>query len=215
MKELSASRLGPWLYKRISALQTWQLLLLLVPFVFVSATLLRMNNLGMVERRETVLNADAQGNIDTVQRSLASLQSYVSAHMNTDMGNGVYLQTSYNKAYDAALNSAADTNNPNSAVYQQASVECRAKWQGGVASFRNDYVQCVIDRVSQLSPESETSAALPTADDYRFDYVSPLWSPDFAGLFVGLSALIVLLIVIKTLSYLAFRLLLRRYYRHA
>lgn len=200
---------------RIAHLQVWQLFLVLVLLVFVSATFLRMNNLGMVERRQAVLDADKAGDSGAVQRSLADLQGYVAAHMNTDLGNGVYLQSSYDKAYDAALAGAADTTNPNSAVYQQASIECRAKWQGGVASFRNDYVQCVVDRVSQLAPQAQQTANLPTADDYRFDFVSPVWSPDFAGLFVALSVIVGMLIVIKSLTYLALRLVVRRLYRRA
>lgn len=206
-----AGRFGRWFVH----LHSWQLLLLLIPLVFVSATFLRLNNLGMVERRDAVLTADKAGDPDAIQRSLADLQQYVSNHMNTDMGKGVYLQSSYNRAYDAALNAAADANNPNSAVYQQAALTCRAKWKGGVESFRDDYVQCVVDQVSALAPGKDATAVLPQADDYRFVYVSPAWSPDFAGLFVALSAFVVLLILIKVISYMIFRLLVRRYYKHA
>jgi hypothetical protein len=198
---------------RVAELHVWQLVLLLVPLIFLSATFLRMNNLGMVERRAAVLAADKAGNPDTVQRALADLQSFVSGHMNTDMGKGVYLQASYNKAYDSALSSAADTNNPNSTVYQQAALTCRSRFVGGVQSFRDDYVQCVVDQVSQLAPQATATAALPKADDYRFDYVSPLWSPDFAGLFTLLTAIVGLLIIVKAITWLILRLLVRRYYR--
>lgn len=200
---------------RVAGLHVWQLALLLVPLVFLSATFLRMNNLGMVERRDAVLTADKAGTTDDVQRSLADLQNYVAAHMNTGIGKGVYLQSIYDKAYDAALQGAADTDNPNSAVYQQASVECRAKWKGGVESFRDDYVQCVVDRVSQLAPQANPTATLPQADDYRFDYVSPLWSPDFAGLFTLLTGVIIILILVKIITWVILRLLVRRYYRRA
>jgi hypothetical protein len=205
----SFARLGRKAGKGATALRTWQLALLLIPLVFVSATLLRMNNLGMVERRQAVLNADQAGDVDALKRSLTDLQQFVSHHMNTDMGNGLYLQYSYDKAYDAALSAAADSTNPNSAVYQQASVECRSRYQGYQASFRADYVQCVIDRVSSLAPEAEKTAALPSADNYRFAYASPLWSPDFAGLFVALSAIVVVLIIIRSLAYWLFRLIVR------
>jgi len=214
---LTITNLGTHIVRGMGALRTWQLLLLLVPLLFVSATLLRMNNLGMVERRDAVLNADKAGDTDIIQRSLADLQRYVSGHMNTDMGNGLYLQYSYDRAYDAALSAASEGTNPNSAVYQQASVDCRSRFVGGVESFRNDYVQCVLQRVETLSPDADATgrANLPEADNYRFDYISPVWSLDFAGLFVALSALVVLLIVIKIISYGIFRVLVRRYYKRA
>lgn len=214
MKALS---LGTRIVGGYGNLRAWQLALLLVPLVFVSATLLRMNNLGMVERRSAVLTADQAGSTDDVTRSLADLQNYVSAHMNTDLGSGLYLKYSYQRAYDAALSAAAETNgtNPNSAVYQQASIDCRSRFKGGVESYRNDYVQCVVDRVSQLAPQAQATANLPSATDYRFDFVSPVWSPDFAGLAVALTALTALLVLIKGLGYLVFRLLVRRYYRRA
>ena len=209
--------IGARVVRLVLALRTWQLVLLLVPLVFVSASLLRMNNLGMVERRNVVLSADQAGNTDAIQRSLADLQNYVSGHMNTEMGNGLYLQYSYNRAYDAALSAASQATNPNSAVYQQASVDCRSRFVGGVASFRNDYVQCVLQRVEALSPGANATAGanLPQADNYRFAYASPVWSPDSAGLFVALTALVVVLILIKVTSYMIFRLLVGRYFRRA
>lgn len=217
LKNVRISELGARLGRGFLALRTWQLLLMLVPLIFVSATLLRMNNLGMVERRDAVMSADKAGDTDAIQRSLADLQQYVSGHMNTDMGKGLYLQYSYNRAYDAALTAASEATNPNSAVYQQASIDCRSRFVGGVESFRNDYVQCVLQRVAALAPgtDATASANLPKSDSYRFDYVSPLWSPDFAGLFVLLTGVVLLLILIKATSYAVFRLLVRRYYRRA
>lgn len=202
---------------RVGGLRAWQLALILIPLLFVSATFLRFNNLGMVERRDAVLSADKDGDADAVARSLTDLQHYVAAHMNTDLGKGVYLQYSYDRARDAALSSATDAANPNSAVYQQAALDCRSRFVGGVASFRNDYVQCVVERVQALSPQADAvaSANLPAADSYRFDYESPAWTPDFAGFFTALSALVVFLIVVRAVSWLVLRLLVRRYYRRA
>ena len=40
--------------KRISRVRTWQLVLLLILLVLAAAALLRLNNIGMVERRDAV-----------------------------------------------------------------------------------------------------------------------------------------------------------------
>ena len=43
--------------KRLSQVKTWQLVILLIMAGFISATFLRLNNVGMIERREAVENA--------------------------------------------------------------------------------------------------------------------------------------------------------------
>ncbi|MEO5499326.1 MAG: hypothetical protein ABIR46_02415, partial [Candidatus Saccharimonadales bacterium] len=134
--------------RRVQLLKTWQLVILLFLGVLLSATFLRLNNLEMVERRNAVIAADETGDKAAIQATVVDLQGYVSRHMNTNLGNGFYLAKSYDRDRDAALANVNQSTNPNSSVYQQASVECRQRFQGGRESFRNDYVQCVVDRVS-------------------------------------------------------------------
>ncbi len=202
------------LLRWVRALKTWQLVVLLLLFSLGAATLLRMNSLGMIERRSAVLAADEKGDMVKLKSSLVDLQTYVSRHMNTSMGNGFFLTKTYERDRDAALASAGDATNPSSSVYQQASIECRERWKGGVASFRNDYVQCVIERVSALSPAGDAAAIkLPKADNYKITYASPLWSPDLAGFVVAICVLIVVVIVGRMVMILVLRAMLRRHYQ--
>lgn len=211
-KRLLKKRL--WQLQRV---KTWQLLIILLVLLFIAATFLRLNNLGMVERREVVLAADERGDEAAIERSLVALQHYVSAHMNTSLQNGIYLEHEYQRDRDAALRAASESQNPNSDVYQQASVECQARFQGGVESFRNDYVQCVIDRVAQLNQGEDPvdSLQLPRADMYHYNFVSPLWSPDFAGLFVLLCILVMIIIIVRVVTGVILRLMLRIHYKKA
>lgn len=203
--------------KVISRLKTWQLLVILFMMVIVSATLLRLNSLGMVERRAAVIAADEKGDKAALRASIAELQTYVSHHMNTSLAGGLYLAKTYERDRDAALAAAESTTNPNSSVYQQASIECRQRWKGGVASFRNDYVQCVVEKVGTLTPQSDPAAnlKLPKADAYRISFASPLWTPDAAGLSVLICLILVLLIVVRLVTLVILRLLLKRHFRHA
>lgn len=205
-----------WL-KRVRALKTWQLLVLLLIMVIVSATLLRLNNLGMIHRRTAVINADAKGDSEALRKSIVELQNYVSSHMNTSLVGGLYLSKTYERDRDAALAAAENATNPSSSVYQQASIECRARWKGGVASFRQDYVQCVVEKVGSLAPQSDPTAGLklPKADAYRINFVSPLWTPDIAGLSVLVCVLLILAIVTRLITLVILRLLLRQHYRSA
>lgn len=201
--------------RRLQLLKTWQLLILLLLGVIVSATLLRLNNLGMVERRSAVVAADEAGDPTRLKESIVELQRYVSTHMNTSLGEGFFLAKTYERDRAAALASAGDATNPNSSVYQQASVECRSRFQGGRESFRNDYVQCVVERVGALSPQADASEALnlPRADAYRVNFSPPAWSLDGAGLSVAFCVLITGVIIGRFLLVVLLRLMLRHHYR--
>lgn len=198
---------------RLKRVKTWQLVIILLLMSLVAATLLRMNNLGMVERREAVIVADEKGDKAAIKTALVELQAYVTSHMNTDLGNGVYLVKTYERDRAAALRAAENTDNPNAEAYQQASLDCRSRFQGGVESFRNDYVQCVIERVSALEGQDDPpSLRLPKADTYRYDFVSPLISLDAAGIAVLTCLFITSVILLRLITLAVIRLLLRRHY---
>jgi len=200
---------------KLPHLKTWQLVVIVLLISLVSATFLRLNNLEMIERRTAVLSADQKGDKEEIRASLVNLQNYMSHHMNTQLNGGLYLSESYNRDRDAALEVANSTSNPNSAVYQQASIECRARWQGGVASFRNDYVQCVIDKVSALSASTDPTASLrlPSVSSYRYDFASPLISFDLAGISVLITVILLLIILGRIISNIVLSLVLRRHYQ--
>lgn len=207
-------RLNHWL-NRVRKLHTWQLIIILLLGLIVSITLLRLNSLGMVERRTAVIAADKKGDREELRRTIVELQRYVTKHMNTSLENGFFLAKTYERDRDAALQAAGDATNPQSAVYQQASIDCRSRFQGGRESFRNDYVQCVIDRVSTLSAQTDAEQALklPKADAYKVTFSSPLWTPDLAGLAVAFCVLITLVILGRLGLVFALRLMLRQHYR--
>jgi hypothetical protein len=199
----------------VHRLKNWQLIIILLLGVLLSASLLRLNNLGMVERRSAVIAADESGDPQRLQASVVELQNYISHHMNTSLDNGFYLTKSYERDRDVALQNAGSATNPNSAVYQQASVECRSRVPGGRESFRNDYVTCVIERVASLSPQTnaEQSLNLPKPEAYKINFASPVWSPDLAGLSVAFCILVTLVIFGRLVLLLILRLLLRQHYR--
>lgn len=199
--------------------KTWQLIIILIPLLFVAATFLRLNNLGMVERRDAVMEADKKGDKNDMEKKILDLQHYVSSHMNTNLDKGIYLEESYKRDRAAAIEaatSATNASNPNSAVYQQASIECRERFQGGVASFRNDYVQCVVERVRSLGQgqAASTELKLPTVDSYRHNFSSPLFSFDLAGISAFLCLLLIVVIVFRLLAILFLQTVLKFRQKH-
>lgn len=163
----------------------------------------------MIEAREKIKTADISGNSEAIRQSLTELQHYASGHMNASSGV-IYLQESYNRDYSNALAEAANTRNPSSDVYQQASIDCRARFQGGVASFQNDYVACVAAAVSNLPAEQQQDINLPHPSSYRYSFSSPLISLDAAGVSVVITAFLASFVIFKIIGVIVLRTLLKR-----
>jgi len=203
---LNKRQLHHW-FGIIKRVKTWQLLLLLVVLVGLSAFFLRQNNLQMLTLRNLVLKAD-EDNVD-VDKALLNLQHYVTAHMNTNLGSGVALQHSYERAYTAAVDAAANSNNPQAAIYTQVELQCRPVYQS-THSFPA-YTACAHDKLGQLSPGQDPLANVktPSSDLYIFNFTSPLWSPDVAGFTVVLTLFVAILVIFKSITYLILRAILR------
>jgi hypothetical protein len=192
----------------INRVKTWQLLILLVFCGLVAVTALRQNNLRMIELRNAVTKADEDPAGD-IKKALHDLQNYVTAHMNTNLGNGIYLQETYQRAYTLAVQAAVTATNPQSALYAQVELECRPVYQR-TKSFPA-YTQCAHDRLAQLAPEQDALANLkaPPTDLYHYNFISPLISFDPAGVFVIITGVILLMIVTRWIAYAALSLVLR------
>jgi hypothetical protein len=200
--------------RQLQRVKTWQLLVLLLLMGFVAATFLRLNNIGMSERREAVLAADkaAETTFDSTvtQNRLYDLQRYVAAHMNTETGqfdlDGQYRRDAQ-KVVDAAKQSSGSGVNINAA----AEAVCKPRY----TVWSPAYVQCFADELAKYppSPDPVQNVNLPNPKLYRYSFSSPLWSPDFAGWSVVICGVIIVMIIARLLSLAVLRLLLKRHYR--
>lgn len=199
--------------KRLQRVKTWQLVILLILASFLAATFLRLNNIGMVERRNAVLAADEAGNNDNTITRLYDLQRYVSTHMNADMGKGLYLVSSYKRDVQTAYNKASSDNNPNGNIYKKAQDVCAPQF----TRWSEAYVQCTTSQLAKYPAATNLVDAvnLPRADGYLHVYVSPLWSPDFAGWSVLVCIALLLMIVARLVSLVILRLILHHHYKTA
>ena len=197
--------------KRLQRIKTWQLFILLIIMGFLSATFLRLNNIGMIERREAVINADEASNNDITQNRLYDLQRYVSAHMNTDMGKGVYLQAAYQRDVQNAYAKASQDSNVNGNIYKKVQEVCMPQF----SHWSYAYIQCTTDELAKYPASNSliSSINLPRADAYLHVFASPLWSPDFAGWSVIIFMVILTMIIVRLTSVWILRLLLRRHYK--
>ncbi len=200
--------------KQVQRVKTWQLIILLILALLVSATFLRLNNIGMIERRTAVEQSDKRGDRTALFNNLYSLQRYVSEHMNADPGR-IALEHQYQRDVDAIKKKAEQSDrNGGSPANRKAAAVCDP--QAAANGWRwpdPRYISC-IDTVLKSFPAAErpSNLELPNANLYYHTFVSPRWSPDFAGWSLVVTGVIFLMIIIRTISLLILKALLRKHY---
>lgn len=202
--------------KQLQRIKTWQLVILLLLAVIIAATFLRLNNIGMVERRSAVLAADEAGNSEDIKNRLYDLQRYVSHHMNTSTDK-IALDGQYHRDSQKAKEAAEATGNgdSNGNVYGKAAAVCDPI---GIAQGWRwpdpRYIACVDTELSKYPAANGpvNTIELPSANLYYHVFTSPIWSPDFAGWSLVVCIVIGIVIIVRTLSLLVLRILLRRHY---
>ncbi len=196
--------------KRLQRIKTWQLVILLLFSVFISATFLRLNNIGMVERREAVIAADEAGDGAVLQARLYDLQRHVSVHMNTNLGQGVFLQHSYERDYQIAYERSAETDNPHGDVYQKAFDVCAPRF----THYSQAFTECITSELAKYPASANLieEVAPPPQSIYWHTFASPLWSPDFAGWSVLVSLAILVMIIARLIGLAVLRILVKRHY---
>ena len=193
---------------QLQRVKTWQLIILLILASFVSATFLRLNNIGMVERREAVYTADIAGVDKITQSRLYDLQRYVSGHMNTDMDKGAFLMAAYNRDKQVLMTKAASGQNGN--IYKKAQDVCAPQY----SHWSPAYVQCTVSELAKYPAGADLNSSVNLSPNlYLHVFQSPLWSPDFAGWSLVVCVVILIMIITRFTSVGILRLLLRRHYK--
>lgn len=203
--------------KQLQRVKTWQLLLVLLVALLIAATFLRLNNIGMVQRRDAVLAADKSGTPEDIKNRLYDLQRYVSEHMNADSGR-IALEYQYERDSTEAKTAAeaAGSSNPNGNVYQKAADVCDPLGQAQGWRWPDPrYIACIDTELSKYPAATgpEPTLQLPDINQYYHTFVSPRWSPDYAGFSVLICIVIALTLVARIVTVGVLRLLLRRHYR--
>ena len=204
--------------KRLSQIKTWQLVILLIMSGFISATFLRLNNVGMVERRESVENADKAGDIVNLQQRLYDLQRYVSTHMNADPGK-IALDHTYKQMYNRKLKEFEEEikNQSNNDTVSKVRAVCdtRAQQGGyGRATTQADprYVSCINEEWEKYPAAKVANLQFeaPSTEPYYHTFVSPIWSADYAGWSLLVTIFIAMIIVMRLVVLGMLKLMLRR-----
>jgi hypothetical protein len=172
----------------------WYLLLAAIIFGTICVFSLRANYTTMTKLRAEVYAAD-QNNVDIIG-SLDRLRSFVNQHMNTnlDSGNGVYPPIQLTHTYDRLQAAEKErVNTANSQIYTAAQSYCEGLYPGSFSG--GPRVPCI----EQYVKDHGTTAKTIPDGLYKFNFATPRWSPDLAGLTLLAAALFGTLAVLRFL----------------
>jgi hypothetical protein len=195
-----------YLWRRIKPIKPWYLLAMLLVTVMIAVIALRSNNLTMVGLRADVYKAD-EANGD-VAGALHKLQAFVYGHMNTELStsDGVYppiqLKYTYQRLQEAET---AKVTGQSDSTYAEAQVYCEQQLPTGFSGRTR--VQCIEDYVSTHGA-TQTAKKIPDAM-YKFNFISPSWSPDLAGFAVAISIILLILLILRVAAALAIKYLVK------
>lgn len=177
------------------------LLGLCIMFAVIAVFALRANNQRMVTLRAAVFTADKENG--DIEGALKTLREYVFAHMNTNLSSGfsavkppIQLKYHYERLQAAAK---ADYEAASKTLVNTAEATCVAQFPGNVLS------QARLNCARDYAASHPVTLRIIPEDQYKFDFISPRWTPDKAGLSIAASTLFLLLFVIRFASELAIR----------
>ncbi len=180
---------------RIRAFKPYYFLVAAVVFAVIGVVGLRQNNLKTIELRDELLRVDeANGDVET---ALRNLREHIYSHMNSELGGGdasiqhpVQLTHTYDRLVKAEENRVSAHNEK---MYTEAQTTCERQFPRGLSG--SNRLKCIEEYVEAHGVQPQP---IPEAL-YKFDFVSPAWSPDTAGISLLLAVIFGILFVISFL----------------
>lgn len=179
--------------KKLRFINIWGLLVVAIVSAVVCVTALRNNNLKALQLRDQVLQVDKDnGDVET---ALRELREFIYGHMNTDLASGSNaikppIQLKYR--YERLLKAEQERSSvENSQIYTAAQADCEKRFPVGLSG--SGRIPCIEE---YLTANGVTQNKIED-DLYKFDFVSPNWSPDLAGWSLIVASLSLALFVIR------------------
>lgn len=183
------------IHRKFRIISPWYFLTASAVFLAIGVYGLRQNNFTMINLRQAVVTADE--NNGDVEKALEELRLFVYGHMNTNLSSGkfaikppIQLKHRYDQLVDAEQQKVKGVNQT---VQQQGEAICAAQFPA--AGYNSPRVACIQQYVSANAKKAND---VPP-ELYKFDFVSPRWSPDLAGISLLISALFFMLFALRFL----------------
>jgi hypothetical protein len=178
---------------RLRPLSYWYFLILFIISLSIGLLAMRQNNITALQLRDKVLEVDKQNG--NVEAALRDLRTHVYTHMNSGLAQGdtaikppVQLKYRYERLMAAEKERVSSQNEK---IYNDAQNDCERRFPTGLSG--GSRIPCIEQYVAAHGIREQ-----PIPDDlYKFDFVSPVWSPDLAGFSLLLSGLFGAMFVIR------------------
>lgn len=220
------NRIHALLSKPFKAVHTWQLIIILIPLLFFTATLLRFDHLKMVDLRKAVLAADESGNEANLTQALLELKQFVESHTVINIleenGNQIitfgtgtfYLEHQYRRDATAALEAVSkievDDSNPNGNIYAAVAAICQPQaiangWQWSDPQYLDCWTSELAKYPESDIQDNQLTADIPSTALYRRSYASPIftWTP--AGLAIIACIILGIIIIVRLVVWAALK----------
>lgn len=177
----------------LKAINIWLFLVVAVTSGIICVFALRTNNQTALQLRDKVIQVDKDNG--DIESALRELRSYMYAHMNTNLSAGdnaikppIQLKYRYERLLEAQQ---LDAKKQSDQIYSEAQAECEKKFPTGLRS--SGRIPCITEYINN---KGIIQAPIPDSL-YKFDFVSPLWSPDLAGWSLVIASVSAALFVIR------------------
>lgn len=181
------------LWTKIRPLSSYYFFIAAVLFFIVGLVALRQNNLTALKLRDNVAQVDEQNG--DVEAALRTLREHIYSHMNSNLAGGstniqqpVQLKFRYERLLSVEK---ARVSQENEKIYNDAQIDCERRFPAGLSGSTR--IPCIEEYVSSRSVKEQV---IPDSL-YKFDFISPMWSADLAGMSLLFSAVFLLLFVVR------------------
>ena len=201
------------LQKNFLSIKPWYFLGLFVISAVICVVALRNNNQTIAKLRSQLYTADK--NNSNVSLALSKLQAYVTTHMNTNLSAGpnapyppIQLVYTYNRLVAAQNDQITNQiQQANGQLYTDAQTYCQ-KVDSTDFSGHNR-VPCIEQYVQSHGTKLNLNIEPISSSLYKFNFLSPTWSPDLAGWSLLASIVLLLLFIVSWVADRWFRHLAR------
>lgn len=179
-------------HKKLKIVKPQYFLILAIIMTLISGYALRQNNLRIVELKQKVEQAD-KDNKD-IEGALRDLREFVYGHMNTNLSSSSSIKPPIQLKYQYERLVAKESENiklTNAKVNVDASTVCAARHPG------DGYNQARVTCMQQYVADNAAKTGSVPAEFYKFDFVSPRWSPDLAGWSLVFAGLFYVLFILR------------------
>ncbi len=180
-------------HKQLRFINAWYFAVAAIIFLIIGVNALRNNYRTMVDLRQKVTAADQKGS--DVQKPLNELRAFIYTHMNTNLSSGnvaikppIQLKNHFERLV-AAEKERVKQATP--AIAAAAETTCQQQFPASGPNVAR--ITCVQNYMSANAAKEQT---IPS-ELYKFDFKSPSWSPDLAGISLLLSGVFFVLFVLR------------------